>query len=79
MRIRIEGTETEIAAAVERIAAVLEVQEASRFYANRGSSVLGRVYLTVAAPPSTPPMKQAQSEREDQPRRLPRADRKEID
>jgi hypothetical protein len=50
MRIRVEGTEAEIAAAVERIATVVEVQEASRSYANRGSSMLGRVYLTVAAP-----------------------------
>lgn len=78
MRIRVEGTETEIAAAVERIATVLEVQEASNFYPNRGSSVLGRVYLTIAAPPTTPPLRRAKSEREDQPRRLPRGNRKEI-
>ncbi|WP_200834728.1 hypothetical protein [Amycolatopsis alkalitolerans] len=48
MRIRVEGTETEVAAAVDRIGAVLDVQESSRFYPNRGASQLGRIYLTVA-------------------------------
>ena len=76
MRIRVEGTEAEIAAAVERIATVVEVQEASRCYANRGSSMLGRVYLTVVAPtPGT--VIEAEAEHADEPRRLPGVGRKE--
>jgi hypothetical protein len=77
MRIRVEGTEAEIAAAVEQITTVLTVQETSRFYANRGSSVLGRVYLTVAAPTAGTVLR-AEAERTDEPPRLPRGGRKEI-
>ncbi|UUV34297.1 hypothetical protein NQK81_12870 [Amycolatopsis roodepoortensis] len=77
MRIRVEGTETEIAAAVERIATVLEIQEASRFYANRGATTLGRVYLTVATPPATPAVR-ADAERTDQQRQLPGTSRKDL-
>ncbi|QFU90942.1 hypothetical protein [Amycolatopsis sp. YIM 10] len=77
MRIRVEGTETEVAAAVEKIATVLEVQETSRFYANRGASALGRVYLTVAPPAPGSPVR-AEAERADTKRALPAADRKEI-
>ena len=78
MRIRVEGTQPEITAAVERLATVLEIQEASGFDANRGSSVLGRVYLTVAAPPSTPAVRAEAERAEQQPCRLPPAGRKEI-
>lgn len=55
MRIRVEGTETDTAVAAELIATVLDVQEASRFYPNRGASQLGRVYLTVSTPPGNVP------------------------
>jgi len=51
------------------------VQEASRFYTNRGSSVLGRVYLTVATPPASPVI-HADAQRADDPRSL--RHRKEI-
>ena len=50
MRIRVEGTRAEVDAATEVLRQVLDVQEVSGFYPNRGASVLGRVYLTVAAP-----------------------------
>jgi hypothetical protein len=43
MKIRLEGTEADIAVALERLVPVLEIQEVSRFYANRGASTLGRV------------------------------------
>ncbi|MEU9687145.1 hypothetical protein [Amycolatopsis japonica] len=79
MRIRVEGTETEVAAAVAAIATVVEVQEASGFYPNRGASVLGRVYLTVAPLGGQPGPVQATAERTEQPRppRIPRG-RREI-
>ncbi len=54
MRVRVEGTPAETTAAVARIATVLDVQETSRFYPNRGSSQLGRIYLTTAAPGAGP-------------------------
>ncbi|WP_158632709.1 MULTISPECIES: hypothetical protein [unclassified Amycolatopsis] len=38
MRIRAEGTKPELAAAVDRLKTVFDVQETSRFYDNRGSS-----------------------------------------
>jgi hypothetical protein len=69
MKIRMEGTEADIAAAIERFGPVLEIQEVSRFYANRGASTLCRVYLTVAAP-AAPPVLHSEAERADQPRRL---------
>lgn len=50
MKIRITGTEQEIAAIVPLLRAVLEIQELSAFYANRGESQLGRVYLEVKGP-----------------------------
>jgi len=50
MKIRIESTEAETAAAAAQLRKVFDVQEVSRFYANRGQSTLGRVYLTVAMP-----------------------------
>ncbi|TWP51706.1 hypothetical protein FKR81_12620 [Lentzea tibetensis] len=49
MKIRVEGTRDETTAAVAALREVFDVHEASRFYPNRGDSVLGRVYLTVAA------------------------------
>ncbi|MEC3976256.1 hypothetical protein [Amycolatopsis sp. H20-H5] len=77
MRIRVEGTETETAAVVERLTTVLEVQESSRFYVNRGDSVLGRVYLTVAVPPATTVV-HANAERTDRARGVQDSRRKEI-
>lgn len=78
MKIRLEGTEAEIAAAAARIATVLDVQDASSFYPNRGASSLGRVYLTVASPaPPAGPVR-AKSERADRARRVPGTRRKEI-
>lgn len=50
MRLRVEGTPTEVEATVEVLRTVLDVQEVSRFYPNRGASTLGRVYVTAAAP-----------------------------
>ena len=78
MKIRLEGTETEIAAAAARIATVLDVQEASSFYPNRRPSTLGRVYLTVVTPDSPSGPVRAESERADRGRRLPGTSRKEI-
>lgn len=75
MKIRLEGTQPEITAALDRLGVVLEVQEVSRFYPNRGASTLGRVYLTVA-PPTGGPAVRAEAERTDQ---TPAAEsRKEI-
>jgi hypothetical protein len=45
MKIRITGTEDECTHAVERIRRVLVIREVSGWYANRGDSTLGRVYL----------------------------------
>jgi len=53
MRIRVEGTRAEVDTATALIGQVLEVQEVSGFYPNRGASLLGRVYLTVASPTTT--------------------------
>lgn len=78
MRIRLMGTEDEIAAIAERLATVLDVREVSDFYPNRGASKLGRVYLDVAVP-AAPPVVRADAERVDTPRhRLPRSGRKGI-
>jgi hypothetical protein len=49
MRLRLTGTSQEIAAVLPVLAAVLDVQETSEFYPNRGASVLGRVYLDITA------------------------------
>lgn len=54
MRIRLGGTQAEIAPAVEALRAGFEVQDVSRFYPNRGSSVLGYVYVTAVPLPSSP-------------------------
>lgn len=67
MRIRLEGTEAEISAVIDRLTPVLTLQEVSRFYPNRGASVLGRVYLTVGSEPG--PVNAA-STRADRPREL---------
>lgn len=61
MRIRVEGTRAEADAVIEVVRQVLDVQEVSGFYPNRGTSALGRVYLTVAAP--TAPVVRARAER----------------
>lgn len=67
-----EGTEDEIAAGV-----VLEVQEASRFYANRGASTLGRVYLTITTPTAGLPSRRVPAERADR-QAVARPRRKEL-
>jgi hypothetical protein len=54
MRIRLMGTRTEIAAAVDALRSVLEVREVSDFYPNRGASQLGRVYLDIDGVLSNP-------------------------
>ncbi|WP_103348701.1 hypothetical protein [Amycolatopsis sp. CA-128772] len=89
MRIRLEGTEAEITAAVAQLATVLRIEDASDFYPNRprgtrylppaaaGAAKQGRVYLTVTTPQETGPVR-AEAERTDQPRRLPPASPKEI-
>ncbi|MFE0027074.1 hypothetical protein [Amycolatopsis sp. NPDC059021] len=66
MKIRLMGTRTEIAAVVTRLATVLDVQEVSDFYPNRGASALGRVYLTIATP-TDPTTVRADAERADRP------------
>jgi hypothetical protein len=50
MKIRIEGTPAEVDVLVDALRDVVDVREVSRFYPNRGSSVLGRVYVDVTAP-----------------------------
>jgi hypothetical protein len=50
VKIRIEGTAAECAAAAERLAQVLAVREHSRLYPNRPPSKLVRLYLDVDAP-----------------------------
>jgi hypothetical protein len=88
VKIRVEGTEAEITAAVQLIATVLNVSEASDFYPNRrrgakylppsaAAPILGRVYLTVTAPAATGPVR-AEAERTDQPHELPPVSRKEL-
>jgi hypothetical protein len=42
MKIRLEGTEPEIAAALQRLGPMLEIQDVRRFYANRSASTLRR-------------------------------------
>ena len=49
MKLRLTGTDTECQAAVAALAAGFEIREVSGFYPNRGTSLLGRVY--VAAEP----------------------------
>jgi hypothetical protein len=68
MKIRLEGTEPEIAAALQRLGPMLEIQDVRRFYANRSASTLGRVYLTVGVNAASPVLR-AEAERADQPRR----------
>ncbi|MEU6645489.1 hypothetical protein ABZ863_23455 [Saccharomonospora sp. NPDC046836] len=69
------GTETEIAATIAAITPVLDIQEISDFYLNRGATILGRVYVTVA-PPAAARTIHADAERVDNTRTL--RGRKEI-
>lgn len=58
MNLRITGTESECAAAVEalRMGTRFVVREVSTFYPNRGpGSLLGRVYLDVSLDPGPGP------------------------
>lgn len=48
IKIRISGTKEECETAVEKIKKIMTVRECSGFYVNRGSSLLGRVYLEVS-------------------------------
>lgn len=66
MKIRVEATASEAEAAVQALRQVFEVQEVSRFYPNRGSSTLGRVYVTAALPS---PATSAQATRRSKPDR----------
>lgn len=52
MRIRLMGTRDETDRTVAALRSVLQVQEVSDWYPNRGASTLGRVYLD-AEPPDT--------------------------
>lgn len=54
MRIRLMGTPAQIAEVVDALGTVLEVQEVSDFYPNRGASQLGRVYVETAGVRSNP-------------------------
>ncbi|MFF0152624.1 hypothetical protein [Micromonospora sp. NPDC005203] len=45
MRIRLHGTPTETAAALDAIARVLHIQQVSRPYPDRRSPLLQRIYL----------------------------------
>ena len=47
MKVRLTGTETECAAAVQALRAGFAVREVSSFYPNRPPSRLGRVYVDV--------------------------------
>lgn len=53
MKLRITGTHAECTATVTALSGVLAVREISDFYPNRGSSLLGRVYID-ADPPAGP-------------------------
>lgn len=63
MKLRMTGTAPECAAAVAALAAGFVLREVSDFYPNRGTTVLGRVY--VDAEPRTEPVG-ASAERTDQ-------------
>ena len=64
MRLRLMGTREEIAEMVEALSTVLDVREASDFYLNRGSEVIGRFYIDVVFRSTT---RRATAERTDQP------------
>jgi len=66
MKIRLSGTEEEIVEVIKPLATVLEIRETSTFYPNRGSSVIGRVYLDAVPRPT---VVYAESERDDKPKR----------
>ncbi|WP_262063950.1 hypothetical protein [Streptomyces sp. STR69] len=53
MRIRLHGTETEVQAAADHLAHLLDVLDTSRLYPDRPPSRLVRLYLTVAPPTAT--------------------------
>lgn len=74
MKIRVEGTRAEVDAAVQQVRLVLNVQEVSHFYPNRGASTLGRVYLTIGPSTSAPPVR-ADAARADRPHRTLEAGR----
>ncbi len=50
VKIRISGTKTECAQTVALLKEACTVREASGFYPNRGSDVVGRVYVDVELP-----------------------------
>lgn len=54
LKIRITGTAQDCAATVAALTGVLELRDVSDFYPNRGTSVLGRVYLDAALTTATP-------------------------
>jgi hypothetical protein len=67
VKLRVEGTEQEISEGVALLALVFDLHEVSKFYPNRGRSVLGRVYVT--AVPRT--VTRADAERTDTRNRPP--------
>lgn len=60
MDIRLNGTETECAEAVEILRTALHLRAVSRFYTNRGDTILGRVYVDAEPLPTGPVQTTAQ-------------------
>lgn len=54
MKLRLHGTQAEVAEATRRLLEVLEVVAVSLPYPDRGASVLVRVYLEVCIDPTGP-------------------------
>jgi hypothetical protein len=54
VKLRLHGTRDEVAEATRRLVEVFEVVAVSPPYADRGASVLVRVYLEVRLDPTTP-------------------------
>jgi hypothetical protein len=54
VKIRVSGTPDECTDAVVVLRKAFEVHEASGFYANRGDSRLGRVYVEAVLKPDAP-------------------------
>lgn len=50
MKLRIEGTEQEIAALLYHLPSIVDMTHVSPFYFNRGSTTIGRRYVTLIPP-----------------------------
>jgi hypothetical protein len=57
MKMRLMGTREEIATVVQAVTTVLDVQGVSDWYANRGTSRLGRVYVEIGGVRPVPPLR----------------------